>query len=186
MKEDKAGNRYPLAKDMQATIRAENGLFYGIINDNEVITISDDIEVVFERLKRVDRDINITIRHKNRSYKTLEGYYNSLLPTIYRITSSNTEKHGLIIAMNRIKAGRHSSIQLFYDVDDLHNFFEQLKNTNYYVHVAHFRDISREDKKGFGGIDALDIPREWRDVSDLRTAIKARQTADREEYENEH
>lgn len=157
----------------------KNGLFYGIINGDETIAISDDIDAVASRLKRADSNIDYTIYDtgRRRRYTTIESYYNSLLPRIYRITSSNTKDHDVIIAMNRVISGRYSSIQLFYDVDDLHNFFEQLKNKNYYVHVAHFRDISREDKKRFGGIDALDVPREWRKVADLQAVIKARQKA---------
>ena len=174
LKEDKHGKRYPLSSDKQGVIRKENGLYHGIINKNEVIAISDDVETVYKRLERVVRDIDITIRHKKRSYETLEGYYNSLLPRVYRITSSNTEKHGFIIAMNSIKNNEPSHVELFYSLDDLYNRFDRLKNKNYYVHIAHLPDV---DKERLGGIDALDIPAEWKDVSDLRAVIKARQKA---------
>lgn len=174
LKEDKQGKRYPLAKNKRAIIRKKDGLYYGIINKNEVIAISDDVETVYKRLERVDRDIDITIRHKKRSYETLEGYYNSLLPRVYRITSSNTEKHGFIIAMNFIKNNERSQIELFYSLDDLYKRFSGLKNKNYYVHIAHLPDV---DKQRLGGIDALDIPDEFKDVSDLRATIEARQKA---------
>ena len=174
MREDKAGNRYPLSVDKKAVIRKENGLFHGIINDNQVVAISDDIETVYKRLKRVDRDINITIRYKNRSYETLEGYYNSLLPRVYRITSSNTEKYGLIIAMNSIKNNERSSVELFYSLEELYNRFDKLKNKNYYVHIAHLPNV---DKERLSGIEALDIPDDFKDISDLKTTIEARQKA---------
>src|SRR5690625_1493768 len=93
IKEDKRGNRFPLTDDKQGVIRKKDGLFHSIINDNEVIAINDDIETVHKRLKQVDRDINIIIIDKNRRYMTVEDYYNSLLPRVYRITSSNTKKH---------------------------------------------------------------------------------------------
>lgn len=180
LKEDKHGKRYPLSSDKQGVIRKKDGLYYGIINKNEVIAISDDVETVYKRLERVDRDIDITIRHKKRSYETLEGYYNSLLPRVYRITSSNTEKHGFIIAMNFIKNNERSQIELFYSLDDLYNRFDRLKNKNYYVHIAHLPDV---DKERLGGIEALDIPEEFKDITDLRAVIKARQKAgSHEEY----
>jgi len=172
--EDKAGNRYPLSSDKKAVIRKKDGLFHGIINKDEVIAISDDIEVVFKRLKRVDRDINITIRDKNRRYKTVEDYYNSLLPRVYRITSSNTKKHGFIIAMNSIKNNERSKVELLYSLEELYERFDKLKNKNYYVHVAHLPAV---DKSRLGGIDALDIPDEFKDISDLRAVIEARQKA---------
>lgn len=171
LKEDKAGNRYPLSRDKKAVIRKKGGLFYGIINNDEVIAISNDVETVYKRLKRADKDINIVIRHKNRSYETLESYYKSLLPAIYRITSSNTEKHGLIIAMNYIKNNEPSQVELFYSLEELYERFDGLKNNNYYVHVAHLPGV---DKSRLGGIDALDIPAEYKDIDDLRAAIKAR------------
>ena len=180
LKEDKQGNRYPLAKNKRAIIRKKDGLYYGIINKNEVIAISDDVETVYKRLERVDRDIDITIRHKKRSYETLEGYYNSLLPRVYRITSSNTEKHGFIIAMNFIKNNEPSRVELFYSLEELYERFDKLKNKNYYVHIAHLPSV---DKSRLGGIEALDIPGEWKDISDLRAVIKARQKAgSHEEY----
>lgn len=174
LKEDKQGKRYPLSSDKQGVIRKKNGLYYGIINKNEVIAISDDIEVVFKRLKRVDRDIDIDIRYKNRRYKTVESYYNSLLPRVYRITSSNTEKHGFIIAMNFIKNNEPSHVELFYSLEELYKRFSGLKNQNYYVHVAHLPDV---DRTKLGGIEALDIPDEFKDISDLRATIEARQKA---------
>ena len=174
LKEDKQGNRYPLAKNKRAIIRKKDGLYYGIINKNEVIAISDDVETVYKRLERVDRDIDITIRHKKRSYETLEGYYNSLLPRVYRITSSNTEKHGFIIAMNFIKNNEPSRVELFYSLEELYERFDKLKNKNYYVHITHLPDV---DKQRLGGIDALDIPDEFKDISDLRAVIEARQKA---------
>lgn len=85
--------------------------------------------------------------------------------------------------MNSIKNNERSQVELFYSLEELYERFNKLKNTNYYVHITHLLEV---DKEKLGGIEALDIPREWRDVSDLRTAIKARQTADREEYDNEH
>lgn len=182
MREDKAGNRYPLSSDKKAVIRKENGLYHGIINKDEVIAISDDIEVVFKRLKRVDRDINNTIRDKNRRYKTVEDYYNSLLPRVYRITSSNTKKHGFIIAMNSIKNNERSKVELLYSLEELYERFDKLKNKNYYVHVAHLPDV---DKSRLGGIEALDIPDEFKDISDLRAAIEARQKASSHEEEFE-
>src|SRR5699024_1046452 len=114
---------------------------------------------------------------RGRRYKTIENYVNSLLPTIYRITSSNTKEHGLIIAMNSIRYAEPTKIQLFYDVEDLLNYFGRLKSKNYFVHVANHRDITYEDKKKMGGIDALDIPRDWMFVKDLRAVILNRQKA---------
>lgn len=174
LKEDKQGNRYPLAKNKRAIIRKKDGLFHGIINKNEVIAISDDVETVYKRLERVDRDIDITIRHKKRSYETIESYYNSLLPRVYRITSSNTKNHGLIIALNSIKNNERSKVELLYSMEDLYNRFDKLKNQNYYVHIAHLPDV---DKERLGGIEALDIPDEFKDISDLRATIEARQKA---------
>lgn len=174
MREDKAGNRYPLSVDKKAVIRKENGLFHGIINDNQVVAISDDIETVYKRLKRVDRDIDIDIRYKNRRYKTVESYYNSLLPRVYRITSSNAKKHGFIIAMNSIKNNEPSHVELFYSLEELYNRFDKLKNQNYYVHIAHLPDV---DRTKLGGIEALDIPDDFKDISDLKTTIEARQRA---------
>jgi len=148
----------------------ENGLYYGIINGNETIAISDDVETVHKRLKRVDLDIDIIIRHKNRGYETIESYYNSLLPRIYRITSSNIKEFGFIIAMNSIKNNNRTAIELFYSLDELYNYFDNLKRQNYYVYIAHLPYV---EKRQLGGIDALDVPTEFKDVSDLRATIEA-------------
>src|SRR5699024_3185976 len=135
---DVHGIQSPLVDcDKDVFIRVKNGLFYGIINDDEVIAISDDIDVVEERLKHAEQGIEFNIHDadRGRRYKTIENYVNSLLPTIYRITSSNTKEHGLIIAMNSIRYAEPTKIQLFYDVEDLLNYFGRLKSKNYFVHV---------------------------------------------------
>lgn len=168
--EDKAGNRYPLVNtNKRAFIKVQNGLFYGIINDEEVIAISDDINVVEKRLKHAESSIKFTIydADRKRRYNNLESYYNSLLPRIFRITSSNAGNHGLIIALNSIKNNERSRVELFYSLEDLYKRFDKLKNQNYYVHIAHLPNV---DKQRLGGIDALDIPAEWRNTSDFRLA----------------
>lgn len=183
MKEDKRGNRFPLVNtNKRAFIKAKNGLFYGIINDNEVIAISDDINVVEKRLKHAESSIEYTVydADRKRRYKTIDSYYNSLLPRIFRITSSNAKNHDLIIALNSIKNNERSHVELYYSLEDLYERFDRLKNKNYYVHITHLPDV---DKERLGGIEALDIPAEFKDISDLRAAIEARQKAgSHEEY----
>src|SRR5699024_8591121 len=136
MKEDKAGNRYPLANNMRAIIRKKDGLYYGFINRDELIAISSDVETVYERLKRVDRNIGIIIRYGNRNFKDIEAYQNVYLPRVYRITYSETKKHSLVIALDFFTKGDYSSVHLFYDFEKLINFVrrKQRNDGNYFIY----------------------------------------------------
>lgn len=177
MKEDRVGNRYPLARDGRAVIRSENGMYTGIINDDEVIAVSNDVQTVYERLKHADKDIEITIAKGRQTFKDIDSYLNTYLPRIYRITYSDTKAHGLIIAIDDYKNGNYSTIRLFYSFDKVVEYVtkRQRNDGNYFVYTHRFFDAEILEK--LGGIDALDVPRDMATVKHLRQAIEDRQKA---------
>src|SRR5690625_4541584 len=95
--EDRAGNRYPLAKSKRAYIEPRDCLYYGYINGSQLIAISNDIETVEKRLKKAYRNMKITVRHSGLSL-SVEEYEYTKLPRIYRIRVSYKNEQGLIIA----------------------------------------------------------------------------------------
>lgn len=176
MKEDKQGKRYPLAKNKQAIIRKKDGLYYGIINKDEVIAISDDVETVYKRLSLVDRDIDIVIRHKNRSYKSIESYRAIYLPRIYRMSYSEAGGHDLIIALDYFKNGDYSRIHMFYDFDDVIKFIKRKqRNDNNFIIFG--RRPSEQFDKEVGGLSYLEVGKEYRTTRPLSQAVKERQRA---------
>lgn len=184
-REDREGNRCPMAEEPRATIRIEDGLFYGIINGDETIAISDDIDEVAKRLKRVDKNIEFTVydAERRRRFKSIEDYHISKLSTtIYRMSYSEAAEHGLIIAIDRFRAGEHSKVRLFYDFDDVIKYIKRGQGSDGDF-ILYGRRPSGEFDKEVGGLDYLDISDELRTTKPLQKAVSARKKAgSHEEY----
>ena len=177
LKEDRDGNRYPMLKDRQAIIRKKNGLYHGIINGNETIAISDDVDEAEKRLKRADKDVEITVRYDGRNFN-VESYKLTKLPRIFRVAYSEAGSHGLIIAVDDYWNGYYSDVRLFYDVDKVIKYIRRRggKDGNYYVYG---RQPAEDFRERVGGIKALDVPELLRDTKHLKQAIEKRQKEER-------
>lgn len=177
LKEDCDGNRYPLVKDGRAVIRVDEhaGLYYGEINNGEIIAISDDIDSVINRLKRAERNIEIVVQHAGREL-TVELYKLSKYSRVFRVAYSDTKAHGLIIAIDDFFGGDFSNIRLFYDYDKAVNYIRRRggKDGDYYVYAAR---LPQDFREAVGGKDTFDIPPQLATVKHLRQAIELRKKA---------
>ena len=175
LKEDRDGNRYPLVRDGRAIIRVKNGLYYGEINDGEVIAISTDIDEVEQRLKRAERNIEIVVQQGNRELSP-ELYKLSKYSRVFRVAYSDTKAHGLIIAIDDFFGGDFSDIRLFYDFDKATDYIRRRggKGGDYYVYANR---LPQDFREAVGGKDTLDMPMELATVKHLRQAIELRKKA---------
>src|SRR5690625_2702347 len=173
--EDRAGNRYPLAKSKRAYIEPRDGLYYGYINGNQLIAISNDIETVEKRLKKAYRNMKITVRHSGLSL-SIEEYEYTKLPRIYRMSVSDTKEHGLIIALDDYKGGHYSAIRLFYDIEKVISFIQrkQRNDGNFFVYG---RAPVEDFRERVGGLKTMDVPRDLAVITHLRQTIEQRQSA---------
>lgn len=177
LKEDRDGNRYPMLKDRQAIIRVKDGLYFGEINNGEIIAITNDIDEAERRLKRADSNVEITVRYDGRNFN-VESYKLTKLPRIFRVAYSEAGDHGLIIAIDDYFDGNYSNVQLFYDVDEVIKYIRRKggKDGNFYVYG---RQPSKDFHEQIGGIRALDVPESLRDTKHLKQAIEKRQKEER-------
>lgn len=175
LREDREGNRYPLVKDGRAVIRVKDGLYYGIINDGEVIAISTDIDEVERRLKRAERNIEIVVIKDGRELSP-ELYKLSKYPRVFRVAYSDTKAYGLIVAIDDFFDGYFSEIRLFYDYEKAINYIRSRGGDegDYYVFSPRLPEDFRE---AAGGKDSADIPSELATVNHLKKAIEARKKA---------
>src|SRR5690625_1964755 len=135
LKEDRDGNRYPMLKDRQAIIRVKDDLYYGEINNGEIIAITNDIDEAEKRLKRADSNVEITVRYDGRNFN-VDSYKLTKLPRIFRVAYSEAGVRGLIIAIDDYFNGYYSNVQLFYDVDEVIKYIRRRggKDGDYYVY----------------------------------------------------
>lgn len=175
IREDRDGNRYPLVRDGKAIIRVENGLYYGIINGDEVIAISTDIDEVERRLKRAERNIEIVVQQGNREL-SVELYKLSKYSRVFRVAYSDTKYYGLIIAVDDFFDGDFSDIRLFYDFNESADYIRRRggKDGDYYVYSPRLPETFRE---AAGGKDTFDMPPQLATVKHLRQAIELRKKA---------
>lgn len=173
--EDRDGNRYPLVRDGKAIIRVKNGLYYGIINGDEVIAISDDIDEVEQRLKRAESNVEIVVIKDGREL-SVEVYKLSKYSRVFRVAYSDTKAHGLIIAVDDFFNGDFSEIRLFYDFDKAVDYIQRRrgKDGDYYVYSPRLPENFRE---AVGGKDTFNIPPQLATVKHLKKAIEARKKA---------
>lgn len=175
MREDRDGNRYPLVKDGRAIIRVKDGLYYGEVNGGEVIAISTDIDAVEQRLKRAERCIEIVVRQGNRELSP-ELYKLSKFSRVFRVAYSDTNAHGLIIAIDDFFDGYFSEIRLFYDFDKAVDYIRRRggKGGDYYVYANR---LPQDFREAVGGKDTVDIPPQLATVKHLKKAIEERKKA---------
>lgn len=177
LREDRAGNRYPLVRNGRAIIRVDEdaGLYYGIINGDEVIAISDDIDEVERRLKRAERNIEIVVQHAGREL-TVELYKLSKYSRVFRVAYSDTKAHGLIIAIDDFFGGDFSNIRLFYEFNEAVNYIRRRGGDegDYYVFSPRLPEDFRE---AAGGKDTFDMPPQLATVKHLKKAIELRKKA---------
>src|SRR5699024_6908543 len=179
-KEDRDGNCYPMIKDGRARIINKNGVYHGIANNGEVIAASGDVEAVFDRLKHADKDVAITIVKGRQCFPSLDDYFNSYLPPIYRLSYSEAGGHGLIIALDVFEEGMPSDIKLYNDWGDVEALIkrEQGDRRDFYI-------VGRQPYEGFKDelrdLNEADLPRELRKLDHLQEAVKERQRQKKEE-----
>lgn len=175
IREDRDGNRYPLVNDGRAVIRVENGLYYGEINNGEVIAISTDIDEVERRLKRAESGIQIMVQQGNREL-SVELYKLSKYSRVFRVAYSDTKYYGLIIAVDDFFDGYFSEIRLFYDFDKAVDYIRRRggKDGDYYVYANRLPQDFRETA---GGKDTFDMPPQLATVKHLKKAIELRKKA---------
>ena len=177
IREDRAGNRYPLVRDGRAIIRVDEhaGLYYGEINNGEVIAISTDIDEVEQRLKRAESSIEIVVIKDGRELSP-ELYKLSKYSRVFRVAYSDTKAYGLIVAIDDFFGGDFSEIRLFYDFDKAVDYIRRRggKDGDYYVYSPRLPQDFRESA---GGKDTTDIPPQLATVNHLKKAIEARKKA---------
>ena len=175
IREDRDGNRYPLVRDGRAVIRVKDGLYYGEINNGEVIAISDDIDEVINRLKRAESGIQIVVIKDGREL-SVELYKLSKYSRVFRVAYSDTKAHGLIIAVDDFFDGYFSDIRLFYDYDKAVDYIRRRggKDGDYYVYSPRLPETFRE---AVGGKDTFDMPPQLATVNHLKKSIEARKKA---------
>lgn len=162
-------------RDGRAIIRVKNGLYYGEINNGEVIAISDDIDEVEQRLKRAESGIQIVVIKDGREL-SVELYKLSKYSRVFRVAYSDTKAHGLIIAVDDFFDGYFSEIRLFYDFDKAVDYIRRRGGDegDYYVFSPRLPEDFRE---AAGGKDTFDIPPQLATVNHLKKAIEARKKA---------
>lgn len=140
-----------------------------------MIAISTDIDVVEQRLKRAERNIEIVVIKDGRELSP-QLYKLSKYSRVFRVAYSETKTHGLIIAIDDFFGGDFSDIRLFYDDDEAVDYIRRRggKDGDYYVFSPRLPKYFQES---LGGKDKADIPPELATVKHLKKAIEARKKA---------
>lgn len=188
MKEDRDGNRYPLLKNGIAIIKiTDNDRYVVKTIDDEIIAITSDFNESIKRARHADKNATIKIEENGRLYDISETS-RLLAPIIFRIHYYDG-KFGFIAAVDVIKDGIQSDVQIFYDPYDIKTYIHHEREGRQDFMIAYTRNSLKELDHLEN--DKYDNELKEDDFSHLKKIVEKQKReiereADREEYDNEH
>lgn len=102
---------------------------------------------------------------------TVDRYVDSLKPIIYRVNYSNSETTGQLIAIDYIKNGRPSKVELFDNVRAAEKYISnrQKGDDYYYLHIPRWQGLGMR----LGGLDTYNLNDKELNTARLSEALKA-------------